>query len=365
MTAEQQVVQLRDEQGKKWTEIGDIIGVSRDAARRMYSRGKGAPGEAPLPQKGDFRRWAKKAEWPAIIEALREGILEDIRSEAYASTPLGEASPPSSVPAGLLLEVAAVDAHFGKLSWQDETGFNWDVKMAVAEYKARIEDIAARAPSFGAIAEIVHIVGNDALQTDNLAGTTTSGTYVDTDTRYIRSFRHARSAHSWAIRRLAEVAPVRVVVIPGNHDRLTAFHLGEVLAAEFADHPRVTVDNSPKLRKYYRYGVNLLGWTHGSEEKVADLPLLMAQEEPELWAETKWREWHIGHLHKIREMRFTAADSFNGVRVRILPALCPPDAWHYQRGFVGEQKATEAYLWHPTAGYVGHLSSNVQLEKAA
>ena len=43
-------------------------------------------------------------------------------------------------------------------------------------------------------------------------------------------------------------------------------------------------------------------FTHGSEEKRDSLPMLMANERKELWAETKFREWHLGHMHRKKEL---------------------------------------------------------------
>ena len=53
----------------------------------------------------------------------------------------------------------------------------------------------------------------------------------DADSLLAMSHARARAMMSWAIRRCAEVAPVEVPIVPGNHDSLAAFHIGEVLAA--------------------------------------------------------------------------------------------------------------------------------------
>lgn len=295
--------------------------------------------------------------------ALAEKLLADIRAERSVSRVVTHRTLPAP-DARHMLEVSAFDLHFGKLSWREEAGEDYDIGIARQCFESAIEDLIAKASGF-ALQRILLPIGNDLLQTDNLAGTTTSGTSVDTDSRYHKAFRAARSALSWAIHRLSGLAPVLVIVVPGNHDRLTAFHMGEVLAAEFAADPSVTVDNSPKLRKYVTFGVTLLGFTHGSEEKHADLPLIMAREEADAWSHATHYEWHVGHLHKAKETRYTAGDSFNGVRVRILPSLCAADAWHYQKGFVGERRSAEAYLWSFTTGYAGHLSTSILPAKAA
>lgn len=311
------------------------------------------------------KAWLVRNAMADRLVELRAGILADIRAEAVA--PLRLARTAIASPAARhMLEVSAFDLHFGKLAWGQETGGpDYDVSIARECFMAAVEDLMQKAAGFP-LQRILLPIGNDLLQTDNLAGTTTGGTPQDTDSRYVKAFRHARSALAWAVQRLATVAPVLVIVVPGNHDRLTAFHMGEVLAAQFADDPRVTVDNSPKLRKYVPFGVNLLGFTHGSEEKHADLPLIMAREEPDAWAVAKHYEWHVGHLHKSKETRYTAGDSFNGVRVRILPSLCATDAWHYSRGYVGERRSCEGYLWNFATGYAGHLAANIlPAERAA
>ena len=296
---------------------------------------------------------------PPSLMILGQQILEDIRAESSASPSELPIVPKLGLPETRhMLEVSAFDLHFGKLAWREEAGEDYDLAIARTAFQTAVEDLLAKASGFP-LQRILLPIGNDLLQADNLQGTTTGGTPQDTDSRYHKAFRAARSALAWAIDRLSQVAPVLVIVVPGNHDRLTAFHMGEVLEAQFASDPRVTVDNSPKLRKYVAFGVNLLGFTHGSEEKMADLPLIMAREEPTAWASAQHYEWHIGHLHKSKEVRYTAGDSFNGVRVRILPSLCTADAWHYSRGYVGERRSAEAYLWNFATGYAGHLASNV------
>lgn len=381
------ILRLRSE-GEGWSAIGHVVGLSRDSVSRRHAKLMGSmglddhPGFQAVtegnvtriepvaryrPKPAEIKRLTKdKSAFRDTLSTLRELLLGDIRAASLSSQAINHSKPrikwaPESE--RHLLEIAPVDLHVGKLSWGEETGHDYDIRIAERVFTDAIDEILARVQGL-TVEQIVLVVGNDLTQTDNLAGTTTAGTFVDTDTRYIKAFRRAVAINRWAIERCASVAPVLVKIIPGNHDRLTAFHVGDVLAAAFEGRASISIDNSPKLRKYHHYGVNLLGWTHGSEERQADLPLIMAQEEPEAWAATKWREIHTGHYHKAKEMRYTAGDSFNGVRVRILPSLCGPDAWHFARGFVHEQRACEAFIWNRTRGYAGHLSANARDEAA-
>lgn len=178
------------------------------------------------------------------------------------------------------------------------------------------------------------------------------------DSRYQRTWRVARDTVIAALLMAREVAPVDVIIVPGNHDKERIFYFGDVLAAYFHKDPHIRVDNTPPLRKYVKFGANLIGFTHGSyEAKVTDLPLIMATERPEWWAQTKYREWHLGHFHRKREIKFLDVDEMRGVRIRILPSLTAVDDWHYERGYDWQHTA-EAYVWDIEHGYRGHFAVN-------
>jgi hypothetical protein len=40
------------------------------------------------------------------------------------------------------------------------------------------------------------------------------------------------------------------------------------------------------------------------------------------------------------------------VIVRTAPALCPPDDWHAENGFIGSRRAMETFLYRPEGGLV-------------
>ena len=74
------------------------------------------------------------------------------------------------------------------------------------------------------------------------------------------------------------------------------FYSGEFLRAFFLEHEGVTVDNNYDSRKYYEYGTNMIMFTHGDKEKPAEMPLIMATEQPTMFARTTHREVHCGHM---------------------------------------------------------------------
>lgn len=256
-----------------------------------------------------------------------------------------------------MLELALFDVHFGKLAWEMETGQNSDISLTEEFFDLAVKCLARKASGFN-VEEIVIPLGQDFFHVDNPTKTTVNGTPQDVDTRYAKMFETGVIACVKAIDFLMNIAPVKVLYVPGNHDRTVAWHLVSNLAAWYRQTKAVTVDATPTLRKYSHYGINLIGYTHGDQEPHRDLPLIMAAEVPDMWANSKFREIHSGHFHKKKEVVHKTTDSFGPVVVRTLPSLSATDSWHYGKGYVAWRRAAEAYLWGKDSGYGGHFSAN-------
>ena len=159
---------------------------------------------------------------------------------------------------------------------------------------------------------------------------------------------------------LREIAPVEVVVVPGNHDYERMFYIGDAIYSWYNNCKEVIVNNGPSPRKYIVYGKNVIGYTHGNEEKIADLPLIMANEMAEQWANIAYTEWHLGHNHKRKEMNWTGVDERFGTILRILPSLSGTDAWHHKKGYIGNTRAAQSYMYSKEFGYRGHFQVSVE-----
>lgn len=295
----------------------------------------------------------------AAIAAIAE-MKADLLTFAPRYAPIRYARVPDGQ--RYMLEVCLFDVHIGMLSWAAETGSDYDVTIAANMLADVVDRIVAKAAGGFTFDRILIPLGNDWLHADTTidgkGGATTKGTPQDTDTRWPRLFRMARQAAIGAIDTLRQVAPVTVIVKPGNHDSERMFMLGECLDIWYRHDAAVEVINDPAARTYYRYGTTLLGFTHGHLEKQSDLPLIMANEAKGDWAETTHHEWHVGHRHRKGEAIPVAEHS--AVRIRTMPSLAPSDAWHAGKGY-HHLRAAEAYIWSFDQGYAGHLSENAEL----
>jgi len=320
-----------------------------------------------------FQNWQVKARLERDVQYVKERIVGELfqkMTQDYIPPVLQIDSWRKAETNGEknLLEISIFDLHIGKLAWGGETFENYDVKIARKRFLTSIEKLLQRAQGFN-YNRILFPVGNDFFNSDTMENTTTKGTPQDEDLRWQKTFDVGTRLLVDAINLLKQSGvPVDVVVIPGNHDFERSYYLGSYLAAWFHQDPAVNINNGASPRKYYRYGNLLLGLTHGSEEKEASLPMLMATdvESKPIWSETKFHEWHIGHIHRKRTVTYDINKSrpLNedlGVTIRYLSSLTGTEEWHHKKGFVGATKAADAFVWNYEFGLIAHLNTNLIL----
>jgi len=268
-----------------------------------------------------------------------------------------------------LLEISIFDLHIGKLAWSGETGENYDTKIARARFVDAIQTLLKRARGFE-YGRILFPVGNDFFNSDTILNTTTKGTPQDEDLRWQKTFSVGVTLLVDAINLLKQSGvPVDVLVIPGNHDFERSYYMGSYLEAWFNSDEQVIINNGASPRKYYRFGKVLLGFTHGTEEKESSLPLLMAKdrESKPLWSETVYHEWHLAHRHRKKTVKYSTVDIKStdlnedlGVTVRYLSSLTGTEEWHHKKGYVGQIKAADGFIWNDETGLIAHLNTNLK-----
>ncbi len=284
-----------------------------------------------------------------LLDRLSERAAERPKTVAPLKHPTDE----------FVFEIALFDAHFGKLAWNAETKQgDYDIQTAEEYYVNACQRLLEHASSFK-IEKILFPFGNDFFHVNNPEGLTPTGRHqLDMDTRLPKIWTAGKMAMIKALDFCLQVAPVELVWVPGNHDPETSFFLTEVLAAYYRGNRHVSVDNSPAWRKARLYGNFLVAFTHAATEKIQKLPNMMLVEFPEMMVKARFKEWHIGHIHKKDEYKFQPTMTEAGVIVRRIPALSKIDAWHYRYGFVDAVPAGEAFLIDKQYGVVNHITCN-------
>jgi hypothetical protein len=243
--------------------------------------------------------------------------------------------------------VGLSDFHHGKYSDALENGEAYNRDIARERLFAATEEVISSIAAFGAPDKLYVPVGSDFLHIDNDNNTTTKGTPQDSDgTPAEILVTGCQLMESW-VDLLRQVAPVELVLMSGNHDRLTGLAILLYLDALYRDSEDVVVNRCRLPRVYRKYGSNLLGFVHGDGvSKTKDLAGHMAREAPEYWSSCTAKTVYTGHLHYER----TETDVQFGVTRRQLPSLSGPDRWHARAGYVGAPKALPIYLHRQRGG---------------
>ncbi len=276
---------------------------------------------------------------------IRDEVIKDMKQYAPTYEPIKYVKQKD----GHCLVFDPADIHIGKICSSFETGETYNAQIAVARVKEGLQGILNKAQGF-AIDKVIFIAGNDVLHIDNPHNTTTSGTRQDTDGMWYDSFTLGKNLLVEIIETLMQVAPVEVVFNPSNHDFMSGFMLIDSIASWFNKCDSVTFNNDMSHRKYTKYGQNLIGSTHGDGAKHANLPLLMAEDAPEMWATCKHRYIYTHHLHH------KTAKDYGSVCVETLRSPSGTDSWHHRKGFVNSPKAVEAFIHHKDHGQIARFT---------
>lgn len=333
--------------------------VERYTVNKWDSVQRGADGEPQLTELYQVKAYLKPLPGAALAAELVAGLIEDMKAHAPAYPAIRRVADQERVH---MLELDPHDLHVGMLAWAAETGEDYDSAIA-SDLARRAAERLIRLSAGFAFERVLIPLGNDLYHSDRMVegkgGVTARGTQQDVDTRRGKMIRSGIQLCIALIDMARVVAPVEVVIVPGNHDTETMPMLGEVLAAWYRLDPDVTVRNDPAPRHYVRYGASLIGLCHGHEGKAADLPLIMATERPD-FGEARFRLWRVGHLHRKGEW----ISEHSGVRICTAPSLAARDHWHVAQGY-GHMRAMEGHVWHRDYGPVAQLTATVPALEAA
>lgn len=315
-----------------------------------------------------------KASENMSFEDMRDSLVEEMKTYAPLYEP--HYYPKNETLDVSLLVVDAADVHIGKLSKTQETGFEYNIKIASKRVQDAMEGLIKKASSFN-VERIIFVIGNDILHIDHPHRSTTSGTPQDTDGQWWEMFLEAKRVYIKAIETLTKLAPVDVVFCPSNHDYVSGWMLADTISSWFNNHPNVNfgINNqsiSINHRKYVVYGQNLLGFTHGDGCKEKDIPSLMQYEAREMWGKTKFAYMYTHHTHHkhrkfngdmlekdhigvtvLSTSRPQKPDS--GVYIETVRSPSPADAWHHRNGYVNKS-AIEAFIHHHENGQIARLT---------
>jgi hypothetical protein len=295
--------------------------------------------------KGEHYSINSKGAGDSAYDEIRNSLISEIKEYA-PEYPVIEYSEKKE---GHLLVISPADIHIGKLCSAFETGEDYNSQIAVTRVMEGVNGILNKVKGFE-VDKIMLIIGNDILHVDTPKNTTTSLTHQDTDIMWYDAFLMAKKLYVDIIELLLQLAPLHVMYLPSNHDYAHGFLLADTISSWFSRSENITFDVSISHRKYYCYGKNLIGGTHGDGAKNTDLPLLMAHEASENWASSVHRYVYTHHIHHKQ------SKDYMSVCVEALRSPSGTDSWHHRNSFQHAPKAVEGFLHSKEYGQIARIT---------
>lgn len=225
--------------------------------------------------------------------------------------------------------ISTQDLHFGKENNDD----------IVKHFKDAITNLVHKAYMTHRLHKIVYVIGGDLLNMDTFNGATTSGTPVDNSKRAQEAYTEAFDALYWSINYIKQFCEnLHVIYLPGNHDRLSSYHIAHALSKCFnSEDYSIHFDVEYAERKVMVYGHNFFAFEHGDVSKK-NTALVYATEFSLSWGKTKYRTCYTGHFHSKKTIEYVTENEYNGFAIKHLPSLCSTDYWHYHNKYTGAKR---------------------------
>jgi hypothetical protein len=222
-------------------------------------------------------------------------------------------------------------------------------------FEETIIDLVERATSAHHLEKIYYVVGGDLINMDTWSGSTTSGTPLDNCMTATEAYMQAFNAIQWSINYIKQFCDeLQIVYIPGNHDRLSSFHLAHGLSKCF-DNPSILWDVVYLERKVFVYGDNFFAFEHGDVNTKNSL-LVYSMEYPREWGKTLYRTLYTGHYHHKKKIEYITEHENTGFMLKILPSLSRTDYYHYHNKFIGSRRSGVLSIHSPTKGEICELT---------
>jgi hypothetical protein len=259
---------------------------------------------------------------------------------------------PKSDPYALV--VAPFDLHYGKYGWMDETGQGYSRNEARELLMDKTNELASYVAKLGRPEVIIVASGSDWFHIDNQFNSTTRGTPQDVDgtaSQILMEGCHLAYDH---IEMLRQIAPIKYVNVPGNHDYNNAVSMMMFLLAKYTDAKDVEIIQSSRKRQYVGYGNSILGFGHGDCITPKDMMSAMVKEAKDLFTASEFQYFFSGHLHH------EIAREIGGLTHYQLKSLSGIDRYHSKHGYITSGRALQSFVVSRNSGVTVQINCNVR-----
>ena len=298
-------------------------------------------------------QWVKTSLDQQKLQEMAQAILVGMKDEIPKVKPCNP--PTDSISNQILNCYVITDYHFGMLSWKEETGADWDLKIGEETIIKWFSQAIQQSPNanqaiFAQLSDFLHFDGMDAV-------TPASKHLLDVDTRFAKVVRSAiRILRTVIDMLLQKHQQVHIIMADANHDPVSQIWLREWFSAMYENEPRITVDTSPSPYNAYEFGKTALFFHHGHKRKVANVSEVFASQFREMFGRTKYAYAHMGHLHSID------VKENNLMIVEQHRTLAAPDAYSARGGWLSGRDA-KVITYSRNYGEVSRVTINSDMLK--
>lgn len=290
-------------------------------------------------------KWIKTSQDALQTDAAMRATVDAFKSELPRVEP---AAVPASVRSDLLNQYTVTDLHFGMLSWSEETGADYDLKIAEQLLLDWFAAAIAQSPS--ASTAILCQLGDLLHHDSHLSVTPTHAHVLDADSRLQKIIRVVIRTMRRIVQMLLEKHQrVHVIMADANHDPAGGAWLREMFAAFYENEPRITVDSSASTFYVYEFGQTSLFYHHGHKRKINSIDGVFAGKFREIFGRTKFSYAHLGHLHS-DELKSAPTT----IKVERHETLAAPDAFAANGGWLSGRSA-KVITYSKQFGEVGRI----------
>lgn len=274
---------------------------------------------------------------PAKAQDDPSKFIDAIREALEAVNPAGATSAPASLHADMVSIYPVADLHVGMLTDAEETGTDWDTKIATKVFREKFDRLLSLTPptEHAVIAQLGDLTHNDSQE--NV--TPQSKHQLDVDSRYFVILRRAVAVMKYAIdASLQKHGSVIYRGCRGNHDMTAHYAVSLALSEHYRDEPRVTIEDNANEFYVYEFGLNMVLLCHGDKTTHDRLSMFAANEYPEIWGRTKYRRALTGHVHHRRAIQA------GGMLVESIETIIPKDAYAHSHGYTSQRALVSIVL---------------------
>ena len=242
-----------------------------------------------------------------------------------------------------LMEIPPIELHLGKLSHREESGDDYNLSIARNAFYDIIGEIKKK-QLIEKCSNCLLVIGSDFFNAES-DGMTTNKTPQQNDTRAKKLYHEGVKMYRDAIANLRPYFDhIDVILCAGNHARNMEYFLYEALMGMYETDDKVSFSDNTKDTQAYLFGDCGLFFNHGDED-IKKIQKSIPAEFPKEWGLTKFRELHMGHLHKE-----VVVDDEGGMITRRIGSPCATDSWHYTKRFIGAIKQHQLFVWDKCDG---------------